>query len=185
MPTVAQVVEVESGGKIKVNAGGKNNTLTVEQWQDPGTDAPPLPGDYVALTDGPGTGERQAVGSDDGTQKKAAGGENRIYGRDANGALVSEVWLKGDGSIEITSLKSGAKVTITTGGVIEINGASDFVALAQLVLAQLNDIRTKHDSHTHITTATVGASPTPGVIAPPTTPMGPASSVAAVNLKTD
>jgi phage baseplate assembly protein V len=61
--------------------------------------------------------------------------------------------------------------------------AGDWVALASLVLAELNDIREKFDAHIHTTTATVGASATPGVIAPPSPAMGPASSVASENVK--
>lgn len=61
--------------------------------------------------------------------------------------------------------------------------ADDFVALAQKVLTELNDIRQKFDAHIHVTTATVGATPTAGVIAPPSPGMGPASSVAAANTK--
>jgi hypothetical protein len=61
--------------------------------------------------------------------------------------------------------------------------AGDWVALASLVLAELNDIREKFDAHIHTTTATVGASATPGVIAPPSPAMGPASSVASEIVK--
>ncbi len=61
--------------------------------------------------------------------------------------------------------------------------ADEFVALATKVLNELNDIRTKFDAHIHVTTATVGASATVGVLSVPSPPMGSAGSVAAANTK--
>lgn len=61
--------------------------------------------------------------------------------------------------------------------------SDEYVALATKVLSELNDIRTKFDAHIHTTTATVGASTTVGVIAPPSPGMGAAGSVAATNTK--
>jgi hypothetical protein len=62
--------------------------------------------------------------------------------------------------------------------------ASDFVALANDVLTELNDIRTKFDSHIHTTTATIGVGG-PGVISPPTSPLGAAQPVAAEKVKAE
>lgn len=45
---------------------------------------------------------------------------------------------------------------------------ADNVALASLVKAVVNDLRTWASSHIHTTTATVGATAVPGVISPPT-----------------
>lgn len=59
-----------------------------------------------------------------------------------------------------------------------MKGATDFVPLASLVKAELDDIRSKHDTHIHTTTATIGLGPALGVISPPTSPMGPAGEVA-------
>lgn len=59
----------------------------------------------------------------------------------------------------------------------------DFVAMAAAVLSELNDIRAKFDAHIHTTTATIGATATVGVIAPPSPGMGAAGSVAAANTK--
>lgn len=80
---------------------------------------------------------------------------------------------------------TGWKVFIDASGVVHVGAetGADFVALAASVLTQLNDIRTKFDAHTHITTATVGATATPGVLAIPAPPMGPAATVAATKLK--
>ncbi len=63
---------------------------------------------------------------------------------------------------------------------ISAGGGGDFVALAGLVFAELNKIRTLFDGHTHLSTAP--GSPT-GVPAPLFS--GPAQSVASSNLKAD
>jgi hypothetical protein len=78
------------------------------------------------------------------------------------------------------------KVYLDENGVVHLGGdrdAEDFVALAQLVLDELNDIRSQFDSHIHTTTATVGTGGPPGVISPPTAAMGPAGDVAATATK--
>lgn len=61
--------------------------------------------------------------------------------------------------------------------------AVQFVALANLVQERLDTIQAAFDSHTHITTATVGATPTPGVNSPTAAPIGPLASVAASKVK--
>ncbi|MCK5602853.1 phage baseplate assembly protein [Candidatus Pacearchaeota archaeon] len=58
-----------------------------------------------------------------------------------------------------------------------------FVALANLVNARLSSIQTIVDTHTHITTATIGAGTTPGIISPTATPIGSLDSVAAEEVK--
>jgi hypothetical protein len=65
--------------------------------------------------------------------------------------------------------------------------ASDFVALASLVLNELNQVKsdltafkTVFDAHTHITTATIGLGPLVGVNAPPAAPFPPPHSPASV-----
>lgn len=99
--------------------------------------------------------------------------DNRVLigGNDADGP-------GGDGAKSNPGIEVDGEQNVKLGGL----DASDFVALASLVLAELNDIRTKFDSHIHVTTATVGAGPTPGVIASPSAPMGSAGDVAATKV---
>lgn len=61
-------------------------------------------------------------------------------------------------------------------------GASDFVALASLVLAALQDIASKFNSHTHV--SAVSGSPTtpPGTVAVPIVITAP-STVASARVK--
>lgn len=73
-----------------------------------------------------------------------------------------------------------------TAGVTAVRiGGALAVALAELVDARLQTIQTTFDAHTHITTATIGASATPGVISPPAGAIGPLESVAAEKLFTE
>ncbi|NIR31654.1 MAG: hypothetical protein GWN84_20550 [Gammaproteobacteria bacterium] len=76
--------------------------------------------------------------------------------------------------------EGGSDIRIKQDDQVHIAGGADFVALAQKVLDELNDIRTQHDNHVHVYNPGPG-SPTP--TATPTTPMGSASSVAASKVK--
>jgi len=110
---MGRIGEVQSfeDGAVKVDPGG-GDLLTADHFAPVGDDSPPLAGDFAALEESAGAGAEQATGYSDDTEKKAAPGEKRVYARDAAGEVVAELWLKGDGSIEITSIKSGSEVTI-------------------------------------------------------------------------
>lgn len=76
-------------------------------------------------------------------------------------------------NIQIRSDDGSAFITIDTSGNILLNGNADFVtaytdmktAFDQLK-TDLNALITAYNAHIHITTATIGASATPGVISP-------------------
>ena len=59
------------------------------------------------------------------------------------------------------------------------------MALSNLVKDELDAMASTFDAHIHITTATVGATAVPGVIAPTTTPQGPIGDVAATKVKAE
>lgn len=144
---------------VAIDPGGGAN-ITAQHFGPAGDDAQPLPGDFVAAIDGTGSGAQTAVAYlDPANAGQAAAGEKRIYSRDGNGVPIAVVWLKADGTIEL-----GLNPT-------------DFVARASRVLeelqavkADLDGFKSTFDGHIHTTTATVGASTTPGVIAPPASP---------------
>lgn len=73
------------------------------------------------------------------------------------------------------------KVFVKANGEVHLGekDAADFVALAQAVLDELNDIRTTFDAHTHAYTSPGGAAVTTGL----TPTMGAAGSVAAAKVK--
>ena len=120
-------------------------------------------------------------------------GESAIFSTDEAGdALISLIQLKNDGTIYINNPALGASIEIQPSGnmyindisiggfinlldddTIEINGDADNIAgFADLksgfdtLKQDLNNLITAYNAHIHITTATVGATPTPGIIAP-------------------
>ena len=81
-------------------------------------------------------------------------GEKRIFSTDADGVEQIALHLKNDGTAEF-------------------GGNTDFMVrysaletAFNTVKSDLNSLITAYNSHTHITTATVAATPTPGIIAP-------------------
>jgi hypothetical protein len=122
---------------VKVDPGGGAN-ITGQHFADAGDDSHPLPTDYVLLVKNRQTGGYSVVGyADPINDPIAAAGEKRIYGRDALGAVVNEMWLKADGSVIISNANgsielktdgellhgSGAKIT-TDGDVVTSDGIS-------------------------------------------------------------
>lgn len=86
--------------------------------------------------------------------------------------------------IGVDSANGEGQIHIRPDGTIHLgkDGAADFVALAALVLSELNDIRTKFDTHTH------NYLPGPGSATPTLVPnavMGAASSVASTKTKSE
>lgn len=94
---VVEYREGDDGPEVKVDNGG--DVFVAEHFAPPGCDAPPLPGDFAAVSDAPGAGGSQATGYNDTKNTgKAKPGEVRHYARDASGAIVGEWWVKGDGT---------------------------------------------------------------------------------------
>ncbi len=135
MGRAATVIDVEADGDIRCDEGG-DDPLTADGYQPAGDDSPPRAGDEVGLADGVETGGAQVIGYNDDTTKKAAKGEKRIYSRTlADGTVVAEVYLKGDGTIVLESLiPGGAKISLLPGGDVLLGGsATELVALASKV----------------------------------------------------
>ena len=111
MGIVSQVLATD-GEDVKVGLGNDNN-VTAKHFNAPGDDSHPLPEDYCALSPSTGTGRQAAVGYIDYSNKsKAAPGEKRTYARNASGEVVCEMWMKNDGSINVSTQASGADVII-------------------------------------------------------------------------
>lgn len=115
------IVLSNSGKDLKVDRGNGDN-VTAQQFGPAGDDAPPLKGDYSALSAAKGSGNASAVAYRDQTAEnyKAKAGEKRIYARSQSGAVVAEVYLKNDGTAEIKN-NSGLFVMEPSGDVV-ING---------------------------------------------------------------
>lgn len=137
--------------------GGAN--VTVPVFSPPGVDAVPLPGDYAALTDAPGAGAEKTSGfADVKNEGKAQPGDFRMYARKSDGSVSIELWLRSDGTLEISG---GGDVTIngvviTASGEIRAPGEVTAMAITPLTAVSLS-------THMHPTAATgAPSSPTPG-----------------------
>jgi hypothetical protein len=122
------VREIRNGAKIsdsKVDPGG-GAVITAQHFAGAGDDSHPMQGDYVALNADSGSGRESAVGYlDPLNAPKALSGDRRIYARDANGALIVEVWLKNTG--EATILNANGSVTLGPSGSIKgVNASGSF-----------------------------------------------------------
>lgn len=108
--TTRRIADADGHGlDVQADPGGGAN-VTAPVFGPPGTDAVPLPGDYVALEDSTGTGAEQATGfADVRLAGRAQPGEVRLYARRTDGSLAIELWLKTDGTLVIGS---GGDVTI-------------------------------------------------------------------------
>jgi hypothetical protein len=108
------------GIDVKCDVGG--DTITVPNFSVPGIDAPPLEGDSVALSESHGSGAEQAVGYEDTRNAgSAAGGEIRLYARDADGAPMCTIWLRGDGRVQLSN--ENGSFEMAANGNVTINGA--------------------------------------------------------------
>lgn len=122
--------------KVRTDGGA---ALTLDHTGAPGDDCPPLPGDYVAIVPGEGTGRGTAVGYvDPKNQGTAAPGEKRYIGRNAEAVEVCELYLQSDGAASLSnangSVVLGAdgsitlsspegSIGLTAAGSVSINGA--------------------------------------------------------------
>ena len=188
MGRVAEVLSIErrsdGGHRVELKVDPDGEPITVEYFQAAGLDAPPLPGDFVALEESAGTGAEQATGViDTRNEGDALAGEVRIYARDAGGTPVTEIYCKRDGSIEIRSLTGQAVtingVTIDADGNVEapgniesggnIEAAGDIEATGNVKGAEVSNASIVLGTHVHNVPPPVGA-PTGSGVSPPPTP---------------
>lgn len=110
------------GAEITADPGGGALVRSLH-FGSPGDDAPPLRGDYVVLIPGPGSGRTLAVAyADPKNAGEADPGERRVYARGATGDVVAVIWLKGDGSIQISN--ASGEIVLGAAGTIQLNGVT-------------------------------------------------------------
>ena len=96
--------------------------------------------------------------------KKADVGEFRTYGTDTNGAEVFYTWIKSDGTMEIGG---------DTDNMVRF---SELKTAFDQLKSDFDSLVSSYNGHIHITTATVGATPTVGVIAVTTSTGSPTTA---------
>lgn len=121
-------------GDVECNPGGGAN-IRAQLANPPGVDAPPLNGDFAVIVRVQGTGRAVQVASIDAIASTAQPGEHRVYARDANGAQVVELHLKGDGSAVLSNDKGSATFgadgshTLTKGGASVVVAADESLSM--------------------------------------------------------
>lgn len=153
MIRLVKIISAEIGtqGKrvIKFLGMGTDDVQTAQQTSPYGFDSNPVAGLVGVYAKTGQMGKTVLLGYFNRDQI-AGIGETRLYSTDEDGELKTYIHLKNDETIEI-------------------GGNSDNMVRYSKLEEAFNQLRDDFNSHTHITTATVGASPTPGTIAPPTT----------------
>lgn len=131
MSAVARLIKTETGDDgeiVQTVEAHYNENKYCDQYAPSGDDSPPLPEDRVVCVDVEGTGNAVAVGVLCESQG-AEPGERIIYSRDGDGNLVAKIYLKKDGSMEVTgdgdfeiTLKGEMKIKIDGDASIEAGG---------------------------------------------------------------
>lgn len=129
--------------------------MYAKQYYSPCTDSHPHhKADVLVDTVGGDDGKLVMLYAQDGVARKARAGEWRGYATKNNEDVVSEIYIKRDGTIELVGLKENkekAKITIKADSKsIEING-TEFSGLIKIVelTAKLNQLVSELQAHTH------------------------------------
>ena len=137
---------------LQVEITNPDDLQSIEQMGQVGEDSNPQPGARVIIID-LGPSYRVVVAADDGVTPTVDVGEKEFYSYDDSGGKLATIKLVSDSSIEINGDADNA-----------VAFADLKVAFDQLK-ADFDALVNAYNAHIHITTATVGATPTPGVIA--------------------
>lgn len=136
---------------VKFLRFGKGDVLTAKHSAPYGVDSNPIADMVAVYSTTKERGKGVVVGYINKNQL-AEVGELRLFSTDSNGNEQFYTWLKNDGTMEI-------------GG--DTDNMVRFSELKTAFDELKNDFNTfvnTYNSHIHVTTATVGATPTPGVI---------------------
>lgn len=147
---------------------GGGALITGDVYQPGGDDSRPLPKDYMLLVSMPGSGRFAAVGFVDAQNpRQTEPGEKRIYSRQASGAVTAEVFLRADGTAQITA-PGGISlngVTIDANGNLTLPAGATLTAGTVEASSSLIAAGREHVNHVHAAGAPPGNTG-PGPILP-------------------
>lgn len=130
---------------LQVEITDENDIQKVQQVTWSGDDNSPVEGDTVVIVE-ISPAYKIVLGIEDSIDPEVDSGERKLYSQDG-GAIQSSIYLKKDGQMLL-------------------NGDGDYAVRFNELKTAFDQLKADHDSHFHTTTATVGASATPGVISP-------------------
>jgi hypothetical protein len=108
-------------GDVRHDVGG-GSVHNSQLFSDSGTDAPPLPEDYVYAGETQSRNRSAVVGSVDGRNaSEAVPGERRTYARDTAGTIAVTLHMKADGSARL--FNENGYIELKANGEVEANGA--------------------------------------------------------------
>jgi hypothetical protein len=108
-------------GDVRHDVGG-GSVHNSQLFSDSGTDAPPMPADYVYAGETQSRNRSAVVGSVDGKNaSEAVPGERRTYARDTAGTIVVTLHMKADGSARL--FNGIGYIELKADGEVEANGA--------------------------------------------------------------
>jgi len=162
---VKHLSSVIEGGRriIKVLRKGKSDVQTAFECAPWGTDGH-APANIRAIYAKSGTKKGKVVIGYINTSQIADVGEHRNYSTDADGNVVFEIFLRNDGTAEI-------------------GGVSDNMVRYSKLEEAFNELKsdhnalvTAHNTHIHVTTATIGLGPAVGVLSITAAPEDPSTA---------
>ncbi len=139
-----------------------------------GLDVYPPVGSKVFLDDA-GEAYKIAMAIDDGIDPGTEEGESIVYSV-SEGVVVARTYYKNNGDIEIESV-GGGFVNLRNGGIVEINGDSDFMVRFSVLKTAFNQLKSDFDTHTQVISG--------GVAQPPTASSADISGAKIDNVKTN
>jgi hypothetical protein len=144
----------ETGARVvKFLRYGLNDVQTANQVGPAGIDSAPIKDLIAVYSPTTKTGNKVLIGYIS-KNSIAESGEIRFFSQNDQGAEQTFLYLKKDGTIEIGGNTDNAV------------RYSELKTAFDTLKADFNSLVTAYNAHVHITTATVGPTPVPGIIAP-------------------